>query len=254
LILAKEIFCLNEQGNRPNNQDRIYPPKGNAASEENLFIVCDGVGGESKGEVASEIVCRSVYNYINNQKAIVGNEKRIIGQAVDYANQNLAEYASKDSTANRMSTTFSLVLLSEESIIAAWCGDTRIYHLREGRVIWKSDDHSLVHELVKSGELTEEEARAHPKRNIITRSLNALNTNNTVDFHEILNYRDDDFLLLCTDGLLEQINEELMFTILNDQKERNKEALFLFFCKGKTQDNFSMYLIKLANKKSNEKK
>jgi len=243
LISATEIFCLNELGGRANNEDFVSPRKGTATVNDKLFIVCDGVGGEKKGEVASQIACLSIQEYIKKQAPLNGREKGVIQNAVYYANEKLAAYVQTDADAKRMSTTLALVLLGEASVTAAWCGDTRIHHVRNGDIIWKSKDHSLVSELVSQGELTEEEARRHPQRNIITRSLNALNYNNVVDYHEIKNFETGDYLLLCTDGLLEQINDGLIGEILTNKNEKDKAKSFLSFCEGVTRDNFSMYLI-----------
>lgn len=208
MINATEIFYLNEIGKKANNEDSISPEIGVATLNDNLFIVCDGVGGENKGEIASKIVCTAIGDYFKTKKDIVGKEKEAIEKAIHYANQKLLAYAAKDALAKRMSTTLALVFLAERSVITAWCGDTRIHHIRNGEIIWKSKDHSLVNELISRGELTEEEARNHPKKNVITRCLNALNTNNTVDFFEIQNFETNDYLLLCSDGFLEQINKE----------------------------------------------
>jgi serine/threonine protein phosphatase PrpC len=244
LIIATDIFFLNELGKRPNNEDCISPLKGTATSKDTLFIVCDGVGGEKKGEVASKIVCTSIQHYFKNKIPAAGEEKEAIQKGIQYANEKLAAYVSTDTMAKRMSTTLAMVLLGDQSVIAAWCGDTRIHHVRNGKVIWKSRDHSLVGELVSQGELTEEEARTHPSRNVITRSLNAVNFNNNVDFHEIHDFETGDYLLLCTDGLLEKVNEGIIYTVLTDENERDKAKGFLSYCAGKTKDNFSMYLIR----------
>ena len=244
MIIATDIFCLNELGKRPNNEDCISPQKGTATSNDALFIVCDGVGGEKKGEVASEIVCTSIQDYFKSKTRANGEEKEVIEKAIQYANEKLVMYAATDAIAKRMSTTLALVLLGDESVVAAWCGDTRIYHIRNGKVIWKSKDHSLVGELVSQGKLMEEEARTHPSRNVITRSLNAVNFNNDVDFHEIHDFETGDYLLLCTDGLLEKVNEDIINTILTDETERDKAKEFLSYCDGITKDNFSMYLIR----------
>lgn len=247
MIAATEIFCLNELGKRANNEDCVYPEKGAATSGDTLFMVCDGVGGENKGEVASEIVCTSIRDYLNKETLATGNEKESIQKAIQYANQKLAVYAATDAKAKRMSTTLALVLLGEQSVITAWCGDTRIHHIRNGKVIWKSKDHSLVSELISQGELTEEEARTHPRRNVITRSLNALNTNNSVDFHEITDFETGDYLLLCTDGFLEKVNESILYNVLLDETKTDKAKCFLSYCDGVTKDNFSMYLIKATH-------
>lgn len=245
MIAATEIFCLNEKGKRHNNEDSIHPQKGHATASDNLFIVCDGVGGENKGEVASEIVCTSIYHHIKEQEGSLPDRRRSIERAVIYASQKLAEYAAEHASAKRMSTTLSLVLLGRHSVTAAWCGDTRIHHIRDGRILWKSEDHSLVQELVKRREISPLEARSHPNKNIITRSLSAMGTNNTVDFYEITDCRNNDFFLLCTDGFLEQIDDDAIHAVLNN-KETNKEQAFFKLCDGKTRDNFSMYLVRVT--------
>ena len=244
MIAATEIFCLNELGKRPNNEDCVSPEKGTATVKDRLFIVCDGVGGENKGEVASEIICTSIQTFIKKENLQAGTETETIKRAIQYANEKLVAHSAADREAKRMSTTLSLVLLGEQSVLSAWCGDTRIHHIRGGKIMWKSQDHSLVGELIRQGELTEEEARSHPKRNVITRSLNAFDANNEVEFHEINDFETGDYLLLCTDGFLEKVTQEVIYKVLMVEREKDKAKLFLAHCDGVTRDNFSMYLIK----------
>lgn len=247
MITATDLFCLNELGRRSNNEDCVSPPKGAATAADNLFVVCDGVGGEKRGEVASELVCTSMHDYFQNKIIAGSNAREIIQQAINHACEKLAAYVATDAAAKRMSTTLALVLLGERSVTAAWCGDTRIHHIRNGRVVWKSKDHSLVSELIAQGELTEEEARTHPRRNVITRSLNALHANSAVDFHEITGFETGDYLLLCTDGLLEHVTEKVIHAVLTDEAEKDKAKGFSSYCNGITKDNFSMYLIRAAH-------
>jgi protein phosphatase len=247
LISATNIHCLNEQGKRSNNEDFISPLKGRAVASERLFVVCDGVGGENKGEVASEIVCTSIRDFYEHHGQQV-KDRAFVLEAIAYANQQLAGYALHDPAAKRMSTTLSMVVINPESVLVAWCGDSRVHHIRAGAVLWMSNDHSLVRELVRSGELSEHEAATHPQRNIITRSLNAGNRNNQVDFHEIKNVEEGDYVLLCTDGFLEQVNHVSITQVLSDNRIKDKGAAFFSICDGRTRDNFSMYLIQLTTR------
>lgn len=245
MIVATDIFCLNELGRRANNEDCVSPAKGRATLADDLFVVCDGVGGENKGEVASEIVCAAICEHWQKHRAAgTNNAQEMVQKAIQAANAKLTAHAATDDGAKRMSTTLALVLLAEENVVAAWCGDTRIHHIRQGRILWKSRDHSLVSELVSQGELTEEEARRHPRRNVITRSLNALAYNNTVDFHTIEDFETGDYLLLCTDGFLENVSDKVLHDVLLNEAESDKAKAFLRICEGATRDNFSMYLIK----------
>lgn len=251
MITATAIYCLNELGKRFNNEDAVAPMKGKATLQDKVFVVCDGVGGEKKGEVASAIAASAVHQYLM-QPLAGSDEKDAIQKAIHHASKQLVEYALTDDSAKRMSTTLAVVYLGTKGLHIAWCGDTRVHHIRNGKILWKSQDHSLVGELVSQGELTEEEARSHPKRNIITRSLNALNYNNTADFHQIRDVETGDYLLLCTDGFLERVDEQIISKVLKEDKQSNKGEEFLRFCEGLTRDNFSMYLIQIANNTNQE--
>jgi len=111
-------------------------------------------------------------------------------------------------------------------------------------VCWRSQDHSLVANLVKHGELSPEEAHRHPNRNVITRSLSASGHPSEIELHYLDDIRANDNILLCTDGLLEQIDENRLNEILLDERE-DKAALFMKYAEGMTKDNFSMYLLTL---------
>ena len=165
-----------------------------------------------------------------------------ISLAQAFVLEQMAAYASLHPEAARMSTTLALAYLDQDRATVAWCGDSRIYHLRKGRVVWRSADHSFVSALVQHGEITEKEARFHPQKNIITRSLTAAGPVSQIDLHQLEDIQPGDCLLLCTDGLLEQIEEERLAAILHNPNE-NKAALCMAYCRDKTRDNYSMYLI-----------
>lgn len=254
--MLTNIFYLNEQGKRKNIEDHIFPAPGKATNENKLFIVCDGVGGLSKGEEASRIACKGISEYILSLHSKNINSKDI-DAAVDSAVEQMHEYAAIYPAAEQMSTTLTLAYLQDKSIWVAWCGDSRIYHIRSGKVIWQSKDHSLVQQLIEAGEISKEEALYHPQKNIILRSLSAANRNVNIDTHFIAEIIPGDFLLLCTDGILENIGDNEIMNILGpQQKEIDKTKLFLQHCAGKTSDNFSMYLLELGkgNIKSTFKK
>lgn len=245
----KQINYLNQIGQRPQLEDSIYPKPGDASLIDKLFLVCDGVGGESLGEEASRIVSEKFAAYFE-QNPLNGAElnKAYINRAQQQVLAAMRAYAALNPDAAKMSTTLTLALVNEQAVTVAWCGDSRVYHVRAGKVLWRSTDHSLVANLVKHGEITEEEAATHPQRNVITRSLSAAGGASEIDVHRITDVRDGDYLLLCTDGILEQINEERLERILLNDRE-DKGLLFMAYCDGKTKDNFSMYLLKLSSNK-----
>lgn len=245
--MISSISYLNEQGQRKNVEDSIFPLPNKATSKDKLFVVCDGVGGQSKGEEASRIVCEAISDYVItlSNKELYAHH---IEAAVNYAISQMQQYVEQHPAAENMSTTLTLAYLNQNEIIVAWCGDSRIYHLRDGKVLWQSKDHSLVQQLVEAGEISEDEALHHPQKNIILRSMNANGNNSKIDIHQITNLKSGDYILLCTDGIMENINQPELNEILRDsQKEKNKQKLFLDYCEGKTSDNFSMYLLQLGD-------
>ena len=242
----KQVSYINSIGQRPQLEDSIYPPPGEATNEDRLFMVCDGVGGESMGEEASRIACEEFASYFRKNPPVKNRlSKEYIKGAQQVVLKKMAGYADEYPEAEKMSTTLTLAYLGENDISIAWCGDSRIYHLRGGKVIWRSTDHSLVANLVKHGEITEEEASKHPQRNVITRSLSASGKPSEIDIYHINDLYDGDYIMLCTDGILEQIDDDILKGILQNENE-DKIPLFMTCCQGKTRDNFSLYLLKLS--------
>lgn len=241
--MPENIEYLNQQGKRKNIEDTLFPLPGTARNSDHVFIVCDGVGGEHKGEVASQMVSRHMGRVLSAAKPETVTAA-VIQEAASGAVAAMRDYAEQNPDAQNMSTTLALCYFQQNGVWVAWCGDSRVYHLRNGVVLWKTKDHSLVQQLVDAGEITEEEALDHPRKNIILRSLSASSDKAPVETHFISDVQEGDYFLLCTDGLLEQIHEEQLFEILNPANgHREKRNRFLDYCEGKTSDNFSMYLL-----------
>ncbi|HEY9000840.1 MAG TPA: protein phosphatase 2C domain-containing protein [Mucilaginibacter sp.] len=250
MISIEQITCLNEIGQRPQLEDSIYPAPGKATISDKLFMVCDGVGGENMGEEASRIACEGFAAFFEQNTPVRGAlTDTYIRAAQSYVLQQMRNYAVEHPEAQKMSTTLTLAYLNGNNVSVAWCGDSRIYHLRKGEVIWRSADHSLVGNLVRHGEITEEEARIHPQRNIITRALSAAGEPSEIEMHIIRNVQDGDYLMLCTDGVLEQITDKRLRQITLSHVN-NKRSLFMEYCSDVTKDNFSLYLLKLNSDNS----
>lgn len=259
MISIEQITYLNEIGQRPKQEDSIYPSPGKATISDKLFMVCDGVGGESMGEEASRVACEGFASFFDQNNPPNGNlTEAYIQAAQSYVLQQMRSYAVAHPVAQRMSTTLTLVYLSDNKVSIAWCGDSRVYHLRQGGVIWRSKDHSLVEDLVRRGEITEKEAHIHPHKNIITRALSASGNSSEMEGHVIHDIQDGDYIMLCSDGVLEQINDDRLREIALSHA-KNKRSLFMEYCQDITRDNFSLYLLKLTNdslavRSSNSKK
>ena len=249
-----ETVSLNELGGRKNNEDAIYPAFGQVYDPANrLFLVCDGVGGQEKGEIASNLITQNFHEFIGHQ---LPDGERFI-DALRYVEGQINDYLSRKPEARGMASTLTVIQFDERQSQArvGWVGDSRIYHIREGQIVFKSKDHSEVQSLIDMGEITEEEALTHPRRNVITRAVNG-HTPARMDQKLITDIRSGDYFLLCTDGLLETLEEKQFPTLFTkDARVSAIKSTLLSQAMGHTKDNFSMYLIKVlgeAAKPQNE--
>ena len=177
---------------------------------DDLFVLADGMGGHRGGEVASAEAVAGVLGSFD-ERTRVG-----LARAVDRANQAVFGRAAGDVDLFGMGTTLcALALVRSEGgdvLAVANVGDSRVYRYGEGRLTQVSDDHSLVADLVRAGDLTEEEAVRHPQRNILTRAL-GIESALAVDTWE-LPVRADDRYLLCSDGLFNEIDDDRIAALL----------------------------------------
>ncbi len=242
------IFCLHEIGLRKKQQDSVWPRVGKANLDQRIFLVCDGVGGAAKGEVASEVTSRILGEGLERGfNSNIDELKFAITNLVNTASANLEEYSINHAEEALVSTTLTLAILLEREILVSWCGDSRIIHIRKGEIVYQSADHSLVAELQRTGEITAEEARVHPRRNVITRSISS-SMRTEVAFDIINSVEEGDYLILCSDGILENLTVNAINDLFSQPQlnEKKIESFFQELCHNKTNDNYSMYLLQLT--------
>jgi PPM family protein phosphatase len=180
---------------RHHNEDAfVYDPP--------LFAVADGMGGARAGEVASSLAANALREA--NLPTTEGPESLVI-ELIQGANRRVHERAVSDMTASGMGTTMTVALFrTEGSVVIGHVCDSRAYLLRAGQLDQLTEDHSLVAELVRRGELSPEQAEVHPQRSVITR---ALGTEPEVDVDAFtVEARDGDVFLLCSDGLTTMVD------------------------------------------------
>ncbi len=236
--------ALNEIGDRSNNEDAIFPDT--PSLEDELFLVCDGVGGQDKGEVASKLICNYFPEYFSENKKDIYTT-RYLESGLQFVEKRLKEYIQLHPDCSGMASTLTLLYLSkkENKGIIGWVGDSRVYHIRNGEILFQTKDHSEVQSLVDMGEITEQEAEDHPRKNVITRAISGINSTR-IDQRIIENIQPNDFFLLCTDGILENLNNDKIKQWFKKENKLDKiKSLILNNALNKTKDNFSMYLIKI---------
>lgn len=188
--------------------------------ESNLFGVADGIGGHQGGEVASALAVEIVTELAT--EPILDN----LIDAVRQANRRIFEKAGSDPALHGMGTTFVAIQLidSPEGDEVAWInvGDSRLYLFRDDEVVQLSEDHSLVEELVRDGQLTPEEAQVHPQRNVVTRSL-GIDIDVNVDTGRLLPFTNDRFVL-CSDGMSNEVTVDQMNATLRRLADADEAA------------------------------
>jgi len=244
-ITIKKPFSISEIGKRMNNEDSIYPKGDQGTINDRLFLVCDGVGGSNKGEVASSVACDSVQTYFNTFLDDETNfNPEFIKKAIRYTEISFDDYIKDNPNAKGMATTLCLLYLAPDRIYLAHAGDSRIYQFRKGKIIFKTEDHSLVNSLIKNGKINPEEAERHPQRNVIYRAIQGSKVPVDVDITQITDVQPDDRFLMCTDGITETMTDNDLENLFskNDSPEETV-ATIKELCDDKSRDNYSAYLI-----------
>ena len=240
-------FATSEKGRRQNNEDYIYPLSELAGSDQKLFIVCDGVGGSEKGEIASSLACESIQTFFAT--FIEGDPtEEFINKAVQYTETRFDEYVAAHPEARGMATTLTLIYIGESNIAVAHIGDSRIYQFRNGAPVFRTEDHSLVNEFVKAGHITPEEALNHPRRNVITRAIQGTCRPAEAEVVFLTDIQPDDYIFMCTDGVTECMTDETLSRMFSDNPatETVKNAI-VEFCSAESGDNYSFYIIPIQN-------
>ncbi|NPV79873.1 MAG: Stp1/IreP family PP2C-type Ser/Thr phosphatase [Firmicutes bacterium] len=189
---------------------------------ESLLVVADGMGGHQAGEVASQIACQTMKDRL---PVWSGDPEGWLNEAIHYANAKVYELSLSNPQRRGMGTTLTAAALTDGYIYLGHVGDSRAYIESHGVLKRVTDDHSIVAELVRSGSLTEEEARFHPHRNIITKALGV----EPVLIPDLLKVEigKDDRVILCTDGLTGMVSDGEILGALKRIEDPQELADFL---------------------------
>jgi len=186
---------------RRNNEDAFA-----VAREHGLFVVADGMGGHTAGQVASETAAREVLAAILDSASNGTSPSERLRAAVVASNDAIFQMAKRKPELAGMGTTLVTLLSVGERAALAHVGDSRAYLVRRGRIRQLTDDHSLVGELQRRGELTADAAQRHPHRHVLTRAL-GVRRGVEPDLAE-LSLAPGDVFVLCTDGLTTHVKDE----------------------------------------------
>lgn len=192
---------------RDGNEDSYFVPE----NGENFAIVCDGMGGHNAGEVASGQAISSMRAHLAGKSASIG----ALHDAIERANGDVLEMAMDNVAYMGMGTTLTAIWWDESSVLMGHVGDSRLYIFDGGKFIQLSHDHTYVQELVDMGEITEKQARVHPRKNLITRAIGT-REDVSIDMAEFKR-RPGAKYLLCSDGLTNMLEDDEISAILGLQ-------------------------------------
>ncbi len=205
-----------------------------------MWLVADGMGGLSKGDLASRLVVESLSNL--PCPTSMNNFAFLVKQRLVEANHRVQEMASKFGAYQIMGSTVVTLLVFQRQCLCIWAGDSRAYLLRNGQLVQISRDHSLAEELVARGELKREEASHHPSSHRITR---AVGTQQELILDERqFELCDGDAVLMCTDGLNKEVSDQEITLVLDsfECEEASQELLDLSLERG-ARDNVTVAII-----------
>lgn len=243
-------YSIHELGQRENQEDSIFPAHKKATANDRLFILCDGMGGHEKGEVASATVCEVMSNAIlsrwNSDEPLSDD---LLQQAIDDAFDALD--AKDNGEAKKMGTTMTFLCLHAEGVTIAHIGDSRVYQLRPAKgdapasILFKTRDHSLVNDLIKIGEITEEEAKNHPQKNVITRAMLPCQERRAkADIAHLTDIQPGNYFYMCSDGMLEQTTDENLLYIITKKDVSDEQKIeMLREVTSENKDNHTAHLI-----------
>lgn len=251
--MVMKSFYLTDTGRvRTHNEDSVTILKN--ASNEYLMIVCDGMGGHRKGEVASSMTIAALGSRFNKISSIGSKLDAVnwLNDSISEVNKNILEYAEANPDSTGMGTTIVVSLLTHNYLIFGNIGDSSGFVIKKGKLHKVTKDHTLVNLLVQAGNLTEEEAKFHPKKNVLMKALGAAEKCEIDIFDVDMTV---DGIFLCSDGLTNMLTNEQIEKVLDETEITIEEKVSKLIRKCNARggtDNISVaYLI--INEGSNPK-
>lgn len=225
-----------------------------------VFVVCDGMGGHVGGAKASRIAVESIKGFLETNS--FKDPREAIHKSIVHANSSILDYGELHSEFQGMGSTCVMALISEKGVFIGHVGDSRIYLLSGSEMNRLTKDHSYVQGLVDLGEITEEQAEQHPRKNEISNALGLKNMKPPTVYPKAIPLERNDILLLCTDGLTGMVNDQKILKVLSSGEsiQEKSDKLVEIANRAGGTDNITVQLIsfpdappKVDEKKAGEK-
>jgi PPM family protein phosphatase len=226
MMNPESIYYLFEVGTKDKQEDYIWPIAGRATVNDKVFIVCDGEGSFYNGGIASKLICQFMA-----AKVLKFGEQKMSGELIDKllieARDRLITYAREYRLDTDLATTFSMLILYDQKVLMSWYGDSRIYHLRGGEILFRTEDNS--------------------GNTAIAHGIKADSSPIFAETKWIEDVQDGDYFLLCSKGIIENVTDDNIKLLVSQNDKANIDLTVSFrrLAIEKTPDNYSMYLIRV---------
>lgn len=247
-----DAYSYTSAGKRKRQEDARYPDVDHVDYAQNVYCVCDGVGGSSEGQIASGTVAEAIGKAMRRYGFDRAFQAKDFNKVLDKAYDSLDRVARSSGNAD-MATTLTFLSFNISGVTMAHIGDSRIYHLRQDSgVLYRSEDHSLVSQMVHHGAMTPEEADKSKRKNVITRCMEPEGTGyprSAATFVQTRDVRPGDIFFLCSDGVYGCIDEDEMISILLSESLTDEKKIdeIMKLCTAESTDNFTATLVRVAN-------
>ena len=247
-IQLSQPYSFCQLGKRENQEDCRYPLSNCPQDYKPFFIVCDGMGGCEDGDVASKTVCKGLASYLEETDWSDTFTSEDLGKALGAAYEALDKAAQHGS--RNMGTTMTLVCFHKGGCTMAHIGDSRIYQIRPVKgIIYCSEDHSTVNELVHAGLLSPERVANHPNRHVIERCMAPATDGeeqSKASCYHTQDIKAGDYFFLCTDGVLESVNNQTLTDILCGNGSNEDKCRHIAQLCQQSKDNNTAYLLHVS--------
>ena len=253
--------AISETGSRFLNEDRLYPSQADAVDDipqvSGLYMVADGSGGEGKGDVAAKLAIREFARYIDtfppaNAQITYGYLSAALLRVEEVFHQQVSHHPESEG----MGTTIALMYADSNGVAIGWIGNSRVYHIRSGKIIFQTRDQMVIQDMVAHGKLSPEEAEAQKGNFTQARMIHGTAQPTDLDFHFISadEIEKGDVFLICSDGVTREISDKEIQNVLASPLDFDaaKEEM-IGLCKNESSDNFSAIFVELGEVASTAK-
>jgi protein phosphatase len=235
MLHIKSEAYITEKGRYTLNEDTLLFVRGV------LYMICDGVGGNGNGQVASQLVGNSITALLQVESNL--NLASLLLQVEEQISKHKKKYPST----NSMASTIAFIQISTTTIRIAWIGDTTIYQIRNGKIIYKTKSHNWIQEAINKGEITELESYFHHNQNQLTRCVKGSEYPTAFDSFICTDIQENDFFMVCSDGIQESwIDSDLEVLFASDKNAKEVIKKIEEQCAVFSTDNYSAIVIQIG--------